>query len=330
MFRSGFNERHPKSILAGIASIVFLLTLISTALSQAPSQSMWPTQVTGPVEQTALLRRLPPIEPPETASTEPAEPIPAPAVENRVKHEVETVESDILLDEKLLDVEPPAWYRPYFDPWKGNVELGLNGTSGASETISFRAGFESKLELPKYSIGLDLDYQKTNSDGVEQANRLFFEWDFDRKKVAGPFDWFINGTVIYDEFQPWNTQVSASTGLSYDLVTNEIVTLKGRWGSGFSQDYGGPDDEARPEMHWGIDYRWQMSRRHKIKLSSDYFPNVTNFGDYRMVSKGSWEILLDEVNNLSMKINATDRFNRPNPGGNLNDIDYSIVLLWQF
>ena len=85
-----------------------------------------------------------------------------------------------------------------------------------------------------------------------------------------------------------------------------------------------------PELNLGFDYEHKLSKRQKIKASVEYYPDVTEFNDFRLVSKADWEVLLDEEMNLSLKFSASNRFKNPNPGGKLNDVDYSMVLLWKF
>ena len=73
-----------------------------------------------------------------------------------------------------------------------------------------------------------------------------------------------------------------------------------------------------------------VSDLQKLKLSLEYFPDVTDFAEFRMVDKASWEVLLDKKLNLSLSLNVTEIYNRPNPGGKEGDLDYSAVLLWNF
>jgi Protein of unknown function, DUF481 len=218
----------------------------------------------------------------------------------------------------------------YLDPWDGSVELGMDGSSGSANTMSIRFGVESKLKMEKNIFSIDLDYHKASTDGQKNTNRLYFDWRYEKPEVAGPFYWYVNGTTTYDEFQPWKVQVSSSTGLGLTFIDTGRFSFGGRFGGGFSQDIGGPDQSVKPELHWGFDSVWKITNRQKFVTSLDYYPDVTQLNYFRNVFKFSWEILLDEEMNLSMKFNTTDRFYRPNPGGVPNDVDYSVVLLWGF
>ena len=42
----------------------------------------------------------------------------------------------------------------------------------------------------------------------------------------------------------------------------------------------------------------------------------------------SWELVLDDVNNLSLKVGVIDRYDSTPNGAEPNDVDYSVLLLW--
>lgn len=219
-----------------------------------------------------------------------------------------------------------AWCKP----WSGSFELGVDGSAGNSNTFNIRLGFEGKRKTEEHTLTFDLDYHKNTNESVETANRLFFDWRYERPYVNTRWTWFVQGTTTYDEFQPWDVQVTSATGFGYHLVKTETTTLVSRFGGGFSHEIGGLDESYVPELNLGLELEHQVTKRQKIKGSVEYYPDVTEFGEFRVVSKADWEVLLDEEVNLSLKFSVADRFQRPNPGGKLNDLDYSMVLLWKY
>ncbi|MBN1911426.1 MAG: DUF481 domain-containing protein [Pirellulales bacterium] len=271
------------------------------------------------------LRRLPPVEP-----------IPSGEILGDVTQELDKIEKDESEKESRLSLEPAPWYRPHWaeeikkSPWTGSAELGLDGSSGNSDTFNVRLGASAKRKTKKNTISFDFDYHKNTNDGLETANRLFFDWRFERPLNQKPWTSFIQGTTVYDEFQPWNVRFNVASGLGYTFIEDDFTTFQGRWGGGGSQEIGGPDQDWVPELNFGFDFEHSLSKRQKIKGSVEYFPDVTQFGEFRVINKASWEVLLDAEMDLSLKLTAADRYRRPNPGGKLNDVDYAIVLLWKY
>lgn len=215
-------------------------------------------------------------------------------------------------------------------PWSGSCEFGIDGTCGNNEGFNIRIGLDAKRKTSFDVLTLDLDYNKKTNNSFETANRLFLDWRYELPCKDTPWSWFAQGTTTYDEFQPWNVRVSLSTGLGYEFLKTDKSSVIARFGGGASHEVGGLDDAYVPELNYGLDAEHQFSKRQKIKLSTEYYPDMTEFENYRIISKADWEVLLDEEMNLSLKLSAANRFKRPNPGGKLNDLDYSLVLLWKF
>jgi hypothetical protein len=220
--------------------------------------------------------------------------------------------------------------RAWRKPWSGSFELGVDGSAGNSNTFNVRLGFDGKRKTEEHTLTFDLDYHKNTNNSIETANRLFFDWRYERPYVNTRWTWFVHGTTTYDEFQPWKVQIASATGFGYHLVKTDTTTLVSRFGGGFSHEIGGLDDSYVPELNLGLEAERHLTKRQKIKGSVEYYPDVTEFGEFRVVSKADWEVLLDEEVNLSLKFSVADRFQHPNPGGKLNDVDYSMVLLWKY
>ena len=214
--------------------------------------------------------------------------------------------------------------------WNGNFKFGLDGADGNTQNLNFHVGFNVQRKTKRSNLTGDLDYNKSNNDSVDTANRLFAESRLERFHISTPWTWYAHNSADYDEFQPWDIQVSLDTGFGYQLIENETTDLVVRFGGGFSREVGGPDDNFVPELLFGANFEHRMGERQKIKLSIEFFPDATDFTEYRMVDKASWEVLLDSKRNLSMSLNAINTVNRPNPGGKESDLNYSAVLLWSF
>lgn len=214
--------------------------------------------------------------------------------------------------------------------WEGGLELGVNGTEGNTQTFNLRFGAKLKRKTESNSLSGDLDYRRDSADSQETANRGFLDWRFEHFFKDSPWTWFVHGTVEYDEFQAFDLRVALDTGLGYRLINTETTNLTGRFGGGTSREIGGPDDKFIPEAVFGLDVEHKINKRHKVTLTAEYRPDVTDFADYRLNSKAAWEILLDEEMNLSMKVTASDRYDSTPHGLKPNDLDYALMLLWSF
>jgi hypothetical protein len=230
-----------------------------------------------------------------------------------------------------LLVRATRYMSRYVGKWEGSIQFGIDGTSGSSETFNMAFGVNGKRTVELSSFQFDIDYKRSNSDGMITADRLFFTCRYENPYGDGKWHLFVQDEVTYDEFQPWNVQVAVSSGVGYYFWNDDRTKLQGLWGGGFSQDIGGlSEEEYVPEVHFGLTGEHQFNKFQKLIASCNYYPDATDFNKSRIINKASWEVLLDEEVNLSMKFNITDRMYTPNPGGKQNDLDYSMLLMWKF
>ncbi len=227
-------------------------------------------------------------------------------------------------------VAAPAEVKPPPKVWEGSVELGLNGAEGNSQTFNLRGGAKVKRKTEANVFTNELDYRKDSADAVDTANKAFLDSRWEHLFGQSPWTWFAHLTFDYDEFQAWDTRLAGDMGLGYRLLKSEATQLTARLGGGASREFGSPDEETKPEGVFGLEFEQKLNSRHKITASAEYRPDVTDFADYRLVSKAGWEILLDEALHLSMKLGVADRYDSTPEGRKPNDLDYSLVLMFNF
>jgi len=234
----------------------------------------------------------------------------------------------------LLDTEPPAdeefvTWEP-LRSWEGSIELGLNGTEGNSEAFNLRFGGKLKRHTPVSEQTYEFNYVDQSSNGVKSARNGLFDgrikWPFN----DSPWSWFFHTGLEYDEFKPFDLRLSFDTGLGYDFIRNDVTTLTGRVGGGASKEINGISDDWVPEMLWALDLERKLSERQKMSASVEYLPDVTDFEEYRLNAKASWEVVIDPDWGLSLKLSAINRYDSTPDGAKPNDIDYAALFLWSF
>ncbi len=228
---------------------------------------------------------------------------------------------------------PTAWYYVPFqwiDPWEGNVEIGLSGSEGNTQTLNYLLGLDAKRETDEDIVNFDVKYDRKSADSVETAHRLFSEIRWELLFQESPWTWFFHQTTEYDEFKAFNVRLSYDTGLGRRLIKTEETSLLARVGGGASHEIGGSNEDLVPEAVFGLEFTHELNERQKLSASSEYSPDVTDFLDYRMKWKASWEVVLDEETNLSLKISILDRYDSTPDGKRPNDLDYTLTLLWSF
>ena len=296
-----------------VFGLLLLAWLLSAARADEPSAPpavlrLPPVDVSEP---EAASDSEPDAEPEGTASPDPDAPPPSPA--------------------------PPDYLPVFLFPaytemaaWTGSIKLGLDGSTGNSETFNFRFGLDAERKWDIHRIDVDLDYVRKTAGGVETAHRSLLDWRYERLFRDTRWTWFVHGTFEYDEFEAWDSRVTADTGLGYHFIATDSTKLVSRTGGGFARTIGLPDDRWVPELVVGLEFEHKIGSRHRLKAKVDYMPDVTNFTHFRIHSQASWEMLIDEAMNLSLKLGALNRHDSSPRDAKRNDLDYTAVVLWRF
>lgn len=279
-----------------------------------PAQtSLQPPENSAPPTPVLPVSRPPPAAPPPTP-----EPVPA---------------STVTKTDAPIVVEEPGlhwWDSKVWDPWEGNVELGMNGTDGNTETFNVRLGVTAKHKTETLVRSLQFTTIQKSANGVTTANTALLDGRLDWPMPGTRWNYFIHGLAEYDEFKAFDVRLSGDTGFGYEWIQNDMTTLISRSGLAFSHEIGGPDNTVHPELLFGGEYKHKFNPTHSVSFKTDYYPKVTDFTDFRLNSQASWEIALAQAWGLSLKLSIIDRYDSTPQGKRPNDLDYSTLLLWSF
>lgn len=265
----------------------------------------------------------------ETLLAPAAEAYPAPPPEIRIEP-LEGLPPDF----ELVESRKVVWYMPWtlipLDGWANSVEVGINGSSGNANSFSFQTGARFKRKTDEHLFDIRMTHNRTETNGVEKQNNALLYGDYDRYFDDSPASLFMKQGVEHDRFKAFDLRYNISAGVAYRFIKSEPFNLKGRFGSGTSREFGGSQDRWVAEALFGSDVDYQWNKSNKFVARFDYFPEWKDFSNYRIVSDASWEMLWDQMGNLSFKIGAIDRYDSTPGGRKPNDLTYSMLLLYKF
>ncbi len=224
----------------------------------------------------------------------------------------------------------PQLFKSWFDPWEGNVELGLSGTDGNSETFNVRLGALAKYKTELLHRTLQLTSIQKTANGVTTANTALIDGRLEWPMPNSKWNYFIHSLVEYDQFKAFDYRLSGDTGFGYEFIQNDITTLIGRTGLSTSREFGGIENAFNPELLFGGEYAHKFGEYNKVSFKIDCYPTIDDFSDVRINSQASWEMMLAKDWGLSLKFSLIDRYDSTPHGARPNDLDYSTLLLWSF
>lgn len=229
------------------------------------------------------------------------------------------------------EVPPPNESIFTADGWKGNVNLGLNGSTGNNENFNVRAAVSANKETLRNEALFDLTYTYGSSDGDTDQNELDANARYDWLLRDSPWRVFIIGSYEYDEFQDWDHRVTIGPGVGYQAIKTERTDLLLRGAVLAVREFGGSDDDWRAELNPGLDFAHQITERQSFVSTLDFYSDVSELGDYRFIGSAAWRIEVDPENNLFLEIGVEDEYDSdPGPDTKKNDFSYYASLGWSF
>lgn len=216
------------------------------------------------------------------------------------------------------------------DRWKGEFAAGLNGAEGNTELFNSRVGLDTTREGARSDMKFNITYAKGSARGVDTENQLLHNWRNEWKLGESPWKPFTYVNGQYDVFQAFDYRLISGVGTAYQIRKTETADVQVRVGSGVSKMFGGEDEEWKPEANLGGDWKYTINERHSLTAGFEYFPNYTDFGDFRLNSKAAWEIMVEPSWQLGLRLGVIDLYQSRPQGAKSNDINYFVELVKKF
>lgn len=242
-----------------------------------------------------------------------------------------------LAAQDLEFIEEPIVEDTYFDSWvgqdvwDGNFAFGLNGRTGNSENVDMNLSIDAKRDDNLSVTDLLLTYFRSTNQIATTTDRLFIQGRQERKLSNPNLSWYYSGSYEWDRFRGFDYRLAFHSGLGLLLYEYDDRKLATRVGAGASREFGGNPDEWIPELQLGADWERQLTERTKLFCNVDLFPNIEDFGDYRVNTRAGFETLIDPEMGMSLRGSIFDRYDStPAPGFKSNELDYTLSLVFSF
>ncbi len=107
-------------------------------------------------------------------------------------------------------------------------------------------------------------------------------------------------------------KVRFGAGMSYDLDT---ITMGDRW---------------VPEGMLGYDFECKLTDRVRLTSYGDYYPDMSNWGQFRLRVRAAGEYLIAPEFGLVLRAGIQERYDSAPGGGLPNDLDFFTTLMLKF
>jgi putative salt-induced outer membrane protein YdiY len=229
-----------------------------------------------------------------------------------------------------LDLLTAPDEKSFWVGWTRSVDLGINGSSGNSDTFNGRIALNlaRKTTRMETTAGALYLYQRDNEGVTKDRGEANFRNDWLLKDSRWRL--WAQAKGEYDADADWTARVSSAAGVGYEFIQNDKTTLIGRVGLGASREFGGMSNDVVPEGVLGADFTHKINDRNSVFANVDYFPDLSEFGEFRTVSKAGWETIVDPDTKLNLKLGIEHRYDSDPGDAEASEIDYFVTMGWTF
>ena len=196
-----------------------------------------------------------------------------------------------------------------YGAWGGSLDAGLSLSRGNSETTNFTLGATATRTTEKDKIGAFINelYAKALTNGIDltTANAIHagirYDFNLSPKVFAFAFTDFDR-----DRFQQLNLRNVLGGGLGYHVIKSDATNFDLFGGASFDQEYFSTLDRKSAELLAGESFDHKFSGVFSVKQRLEFYPNVTDTGQYRLVFDAAAITKMSKV--FSLEIDASDRY----------------------
>ena len=218
--------------------------------------------------------------------------------------------------------------------WFGGFEFGANGSQGNSDVFSGRLGANIDRKTDSNLFHVDLLYTLTRQDGTTNQDQALLNLRDEILFKGTPWSLFSATQLEYDQFRAYDFRVGTYLGVAYAWVKSEKALFKTRLGAGAVREIDtradGPPDRWVPEAVLGFDFNWRFTERQGWVSSVDFYPNLSNIGQYRVRARAGYEIVIDPKYGMVLRLGVQDRYDTSPGPAKRNDLNYFTTLMFKF
>jgi len=209
---------------------------------------------------------------------------------------------------------------------KVRLDLGFFGTGGNVDSSNLRAAGSAVGKTDNRTVSLIAVYNYGSFGSVITRNDYYII-TIDEFRLYLPRWWvFLVGRYDWNRFEPWEARLEAIAGLKYRLIDEDVLVWALKGGGGFVREYGKESDRIiESEALAGTELTWKPSGALALGLNSIYYHDLSEPGEYRVVTDLLLSVLLvgDKGASFGLGFGMEDEYVSDTPPGfDHNDFKY--------
>jgi putative salt-induced outer membrane protein YdiY len=236
----------------------------------------------------------------------------------------------------LIPADRPrsAYLKRFVTAWQGEVQVGLNlGFSTTTrQTYSGRFKATHIHAFPDQRVLRNiLDYKADfgRTDGTLSENRMDGSWKTEYD-LTRRFLFYNSIGAGYDQVRNIDLQYDLGPGAGYKIVMRPNFLIKAELGGNFQKQHlRAEETRSRYSFRLAEDAWWQVTPRFRIDQKIELFPEIENFGEFRLRGEGNLRYLLRD--NLTLNLSVINLYDSSPPrNASHNDLQVRSTLGLKF
>lgn len=208
----------------------------------------------------------------------------------------------------------------------GHVNVGVNATSGNSETRSVYADAEmvARTKENRYTVGGKT--QRSSEDGNKTADRTLIYSKYDHFLTEKHY-LYANASFVRDEFKDLNLRSVLGAGLGHQFVESKRKNLSLEGGLTFvNEDFIDAEDDQYLAARWALDYdQFFFGDRLQFFHKHEGLQSLENSEDLIIRSETGVRVPFNENLSATVQVNV-DWDRSPPPGTEDTDLTYLLTV----
>jgi len=214
---------------------------------------------------------------------------------------------------------------PYAYSWRGKANVGLNSTSGNSDTTRFHVDGEATLEndVNRYIAGVDFNRGSDNDLTTVDNWTAYGSYDrFINEKL------FWNNTISFKQngLQELDLRSAIGTGLGYQFFDSDALRLSTTAGLSYvREDFTIAPSEEFLAAQFGLDYEHQWFDWLRFFHTLQALTSFEDIDDFVLRTRSGLRYPVSDNFLATLQVNF-DYDNTPSEGAKKEDIIYAFTL----
>jgi len=209
--------------------------------------------------------------------------------------------------------------------WDRTVALGVNVTSGNSETLAVNGSVAAERagDVHEIRLGLEGNFGEAEVNGETDTTT-------ENAKALAAYKYKLNGSYLYSANSSFHDDIAAidyllvlGVGAGYHVVKTDTAKLGIELGVSYIEEElgdGTRDDKIAARIAARHDQN--LSEHAKLWLAAEYLPGTDDTDDYLLNGEAGLEAALNS--SLSLRVVAQDRYDNTVPAGRERN-DLSVI-----